>query len=288
MRRHSRSGISRSNDNQVVEDLGIASSGSGWGRAWQISAIRSINQPLGVKYSNYIRFRHRIDLIELIISLELTSTDGSHETLLVYNGLIGSFQLEPTKISDTGLVYSTSHRLFQIVNTFTYLPDITCWVDNINRPFVSAPTYILTEDGRLPGDNQGQVYIAPFIEPPVLSKSLIGSTMLLLRRRRSGLRPTPAPPLVSTYRNQGRWKEAEDLEVQVMETSERESERDVFYAGRSAERSRPPGGYGVCKRLSVSYILCTKRVESRCPEYPADQAQWQLFSCRTAPVGSAV
>ncbi|KAH8744696.1 hypothetical protein F5882DRAFT_313069, partial [Hyaloscypha sp. PMI_1271] len=25
--------------------------------------------------------------------------------------------------------------------------------------------------------------------------------------------------LASTYRNQGRWKEAEDLEVQVMETS---------------------------------------------------------------------
>jgi hypothetical protein len=35
--------------------------------------------------------------------------------------------------------------------------------------------------------------------------------------------------LASTYRNQGRWKEAEELEVQVMETSSRG-------AGRGASR----------------------------------------------------
>ncbi|KAJ2900038.1 hypothetical protein MKZ38_002691 [Zalerion maritima] len=51
---------------------------------------------------------------------------------------------------------------------------------------------------------------------------------------------------------QDRYDEAYDLCLESLKGhTERERERDVFYAGGSAKRSRPPGGHAACKRLST-------------------------------------
>jgi hypothetical protein len=49
--------------------------------------------------------------------------------------------------------------------------------------------------------------------------------------------------LASTYRNQGRWKEAEEMEVQVMETSDQHRQPGVDVLGpRAVERGRRARG----------------------------------------------
>lgn len=87
--------------------------------------------------------------------------------------------------------------------------------------------------------------------------------------------------LASTYRNQGRWEEAEKLEVEVVETHKTDRQTDVFYAGGSAERSRPPEGHAACRRLSVPIYISSGGRLCRVSGYPANRAQWQL--CEGVP-----
>jgi hypothetical protein len=71
--------------------------------------------------------------------------------------------------------------------------------------------------------------------------------------------------LASTYRNQGRWKEAEELEVQVMETRERvlgEEHPDTLTSmANLAVTYRNQGRWDEAEKLEVQ-VLETSRTSS--------------------------
>jgi hypothetical protein len=63
---------------------------------------------------------------------------------------------------------------------------------------------------------------------------------------------------------------------------------DVFYAGGSAKRSRPPEGHAACKRLSISYVLYTQEGTTPVSRISCKSSPVAVVGNRTAPVGSAV
>ena len=81
---------------------------------------------------------------------------------------------------------------------------------------------------------------------------------------------TSTAELASTYRNQGRWKEAEELEVQVMETRKRvlgpEHPDTLTSSGNLALTYQNQGRWREAQELEVQVVETSKRVLG--PEHP--------------------